>query len=222
MESISVVTPDDLDNNTVALNAGGKVGIKVYKDLILTHGVLTVDSQGRFVMKDALIALKQPSKHNIGQMNLMFANEYGSTANLRHYRLSFNFYDAPPIMKAIHLTLNRKNGGEHIEPVKWVDYNGQEVTPSGVTTQYDNDQLIINITDLDAFRSSNADLVFKHWDEFRDYDNNYSSFYYEGRQGLAGGRWDFKPTIDTSLVDYPDYVDNYDLIQGAFTFNVYG
>lgn len=226
MNNISVVTPNDLDKNTIALNVGGKVGVKIYKDLIVTHGVLTADNQGRFVMKDALVALKQPSKHNIGQMNLMYANEYGSTTKSRHYRLTFNFYNTPPVIKAISLTLNRRNGGEHIEPVKWVDYDGQEVTPNGVTTQYDNDQLIINITDLNKFRSSDADLVFKHWDEYRDYNGNYKGFYNEVQQGLDGGRWSFHPTFDTSLVDYPlaDYLDGdtYELLISAFTFDVYG
>lgn len=221
MNSISVITLGDLDNDTIALNVGGKVGVKIYKDLILTHGVLMVDNQGRFVMKDALVALKQPSKRNIGQMNITTADEYGSTTNSRHYRLSFNFYNAQPVIKAISLTLNRWNGGEHIEPVKWVDYEGQEVTPNGVTTQYDSDQLIINITDLNEFRNSNADLVFKHWDELRDYDSTYSGFSSEVCQGLDGGRWSFNPTVDTSLVDYPDYMDHYQLIQDAFTFNVY-
>lgn len=206
---------------TVTADGNGLVAVKIYKDLIVTHGVLTVDNQGRFVTKDALVALKQPSKRNIGQMNLMTADEYGSTTNSRHYRLSFNFYNAQPVIKAISLTLNRWNGGEHIEPVKWVDYDGQEVTPNGVTTQYDNDQLIINITDLNEFRNSNADLVFKHWDEYRDYDGNYSSFYDEVRQGLDSGRWSFNPTVDTSLVDYPDS-DTYELLNSAFTFNVYG
>ena len=221
MKDIKVITPEDLDNKTVVVDGNGRVAVKIYKDLIVTHGVLTVDSQGRFVMKDALVALKQPSKRNIGQMNLMPADEYGSTANSRHYRLSFNFYSVPPIIKAINLTLNRWNSGEHIEPVKWVDYAGQEVTPSGVTTQYYNDQLFIYITDLNEFRSSNADLVFKHWDEFSDYDSNYSGFYNEVRQGLDGGRWDFNPKVDTSLVDYPDS-DTYELLGNAFTFNVYG
>lgn len=221
MVDVRVVTVSDLDNNTIALNVGGKVGVKIYKDLIVTNGVLTVDSQGRFVMKDALVALKQPSKRNIGQMNLTTADEYGSTTNSRHYRLSFNFYNAQPVIKAISLTLNRSNGGEHIEPVKWVDYDGQEVTPSGVTTKYDNDQLIINITDLNEFHNSSADLVFKHWDESRDYDSNYNGFYGEVQQGLNGGRWIFDPTIDTSLVDYPDS-DTYDLLTNAFTFSVYG
>lgn len=219
MVDVRVVTVSDLDNNTIALNVGGKVGVKIYKDLIVTHGVLTVDNQGRFVMKDALVALKQPSKRNIGQVNLSTADEYGSTPNSRHYRLSFNFYNAQPVIKAISLTLNPWNGGEHIEPVKWVDYDGQEVTPSGVTTKYDNDQLIINITDLNEFHNSSADLVFKHWDESRDYDSTYNGFYGEVQQGLNGGRWIFDPTIDTSLVDYPDS-DTYDLLTSAFTFSV--
>ena len=222
MKDVKVITPKDLGDGIVWNNQTKKYeAVKIYKDLIVTHGVLTVDSQGRFVAKDALVALKQPSKRNIGQMNLMSADEYGSTANSRHYRLTFNFYNAQPIIKAISLTLNRWNGGEHIEPVKWVDYAGQEVTPSGVTTKYVNDQLIINITDLNKFRNSNADLVFKHWDEYRDYNSNYNGFYDEVRQGLDGGRWSFDPTVDTSLVDYPDS-DTYELINSAFTFNVYG
>ena len=222
MKDVKVVTPKDLGDGIVWNNQTQKYeAIKIYKDLIVTHGVLTVDSQGRFVAKDALVALKQPSKRYIGHMNLMSADGYGRTANSRHYRLSFNFYNAQPIIKAISLTLNRGNGGEHIEPVKWVDYADQEVTPSGVTTTYDNDQLIINITDLNKFHNSSADLVFKHWDDYRDYDSTYNSFYDEVRQGLNGGRWSFDPTVDTSLVDYPDS-DTYDLVNSAFTFNVYG
>lgn len=221
MKDVKVITPEDLDNKTVVVDGNGLVAVKIYKDLIVTHGVLTVDSRGRFVMKDALVALKQPSKRNIGQMNLMPADEYGSTAKSRHYILSFNFHNAQPIIKAIRLTLNCLNGGEHIEPVKWVDYGGQEITPSGVTTRYANDQLTINITDLNAFRRSNANLVFKHWDEFSDYASTHSNFYSEVLQGLDGERWSFNPTVDTSLVDYPDS-DIYDLLGIAFTFNVYG
>lgn len=223
MKDVKVITPKDLGDGIVWNDQTQKYeAIKIYKDLIVTHGILTVDSQGRFVMQDALVALKQPSKRYIGHMNLMSADEYGRTATSRHYRLLFNFYNAPPIIKAISLTLNRGNGGEHIEPVKWVDYADQEVTPSGVTAEYDNDQLIINITDLNKFRNSNvADLVFKHWDEYRDYDITYNGFYDEVLQGLNGGRWSFDPTVDTSLVDYPDS-DTYELINNAFTFNVYG
>lgn len=221
MKDVRIITSDDLDNKTVVVDGNGLVAVKIYKDLIITHGVLTVDTQGRFVMKDALVAMKQPSKRNIGQMNIMFADAYGSTATSRHYRLSFNFYNAQPVIKAILLTLRRFNGEEHIEPVKWVDYGGQEVTPSGVTTQYNNDQLIINITDLSAFRNSNAQLVFKHWDDSRDYDSNYSEFYSEVRQGLNGRRWGFSPTVDTSLVDYSDS-ETSELLESAFTFDVYG
>ena len=154
-------------------------------------------------------------------MNLWSADEYGRTANSRHYILSFNFSNAQPIIKTISLTLNRFGGGEHIEPVKWVDFDGQEVTPNGVTTRYDNDQLTINITDLNAFRLSSADLLFKHWDEFSAYDSTHSNFYSEVRQGLDGERWSFDPTVDTSLVDYPNS-NIYDLLENAFTFDVYG
>lgn len=211
----------NLDKKTVVVDDNGLVAVKIYKDLIITHGVLTVDSQGRFVMKDALVALKQPSKHNIGQMNLITADAYGSTAKSRHYILSFNFFNARPIIKTISLTLVSWSGGEHIEPVKWVDYDGQEVTPNGVTTRYANDQLTINITDLNAFRRSDANLLFKHWDEFSDYASTHSNFYSEVRQGLDGGRWIFNPTVDTSLVDYPNS-NIHDLLEIAFTFNVYG
>ena len=221
MADVKVITPKDLDNKTVVVDGKGRVAVKIYKDLIITRGVLTVDSQGRFVMQDALVALKQPSKRNIGQMNLMTADGYGRTAKSRHYILSFNFSNAQPIIKTISLTLNRFNGGEHIEPVKWVDYDGQEVTPNGVTTRYANDQLTINITDLTAFRHSSADLVFKHWDEYSDYDSTHSNFYNEVRQGLDGGRWSFSPTVDTSLVDYPNSNIS-ELLDIAFTFDVYG
>ena len=221
MVDVRVLTPADLDKKTVVVDGNGLVAVKIYKDLIVTHGVLTVDSQGRFVMQDALVALKQPSKRNIGQMNLVYADEYGSTANSRHYILLFNFLNAQPIIKTISLTLIRWGGGEHIEPVKWVDYDGQEVTPNGVTTRYANDQLTIDITDLNAFRRSNANLLLKHWDEFSDYDSTHSNFHSEVLQGLDGGRWSFNPTVDTSLVDYPDS-DIYDLLETAFTFDVYG
>ena len=221
MKDVKVITPADLDNKTVVVDGNGRVAVKIYKDLIITHGVLTVDSQGRFVMKDALVALKQPSKRNIGQMNLVPADEYGRTAKSRHYILLFNFHNAQPIVKTISLTLNRWSGGEHIEPIKWVDYDGQEVTPNGVTTRYANGQLTINITDLTAFRISNANLLFKHWDEFSDYDSTHSNFYSEVLQGLDGGRWSFDPTVDTSLVDYPNS-NIYELLETALTFNVYG
>lgn len=225
MNSISVITLGDLDNDTIALNVGGKVGVKIYKDLILTHGVLTVDNQGRFVIQDALVALKQPSKRNIGQMNLMSADEYGSTTNSRHYRLSFNFYNVPSVLTGMQLALQRHNGNEVIAPVKWMDYDGNDTTaPQGVTLDTSNGQITFNINNMPLFLGEASDkyLVFKHSDPSANYDTDYAGFYDEVRMGLNGTRWYFSPTVSYNAVDYPDYVDHYDLIQGAFTFNVYG
>lgn len=225
MNSISVVTLNDLDNVTVALNTGGKVAVKIYKDLILTHGVLTVDNQGRFVMKDALIALRPPSKHNIGQVNITTANEYGSTTNSRHYRLSFNFYTAPSILIGMQLGLQRVNGDEVIEPVKWVDYDGNDTSaPQGVTLDTSSGQTLLNISNMKLFRSDvqGKYLVIKHSDPSVNYDSIYASFYNEVRSGLNGTRWYFSPAVSYSGVDYPDYTDHYQMIQDAFTFNVYG
>lgn len=225
MKDVKVITPEDLDNKTVVVDGNGLVAVKIYKDLIVTHGVLTVDNQGRFVMKDALVALKQPSKHNIGQANITTANEYGSTTNSRHYRLSFNFYTAPSILIGMQLGLQRGNGDEVIEPVKWVDYDGNDTSaPQGVTLDTSNGQTLLIISNMKLFRNDVQDkyLVIKHSDPTLDYDSNYASFYNEVRMGLNGTRWYFSPAVSYSGVDYPDYMDHYQLIQDAFTFNVYG
>lgn len=229
-----IVAVDDLHPDSLVVRPDGKVGLRVYKDVIYTHGVLTMDDEGRLVLRDAMIALQPPTAVNLGQLNLMQASivgnlgsQYPDTTHSRHYLLAFNFHNVPKLLRGLTLWVNRVNGNESLTPIKWVDFDGTDMPPrEGVEVQEDGGSLKIKITDFQKFNASNAYLLFKHSDDTSDYESNYGSFETDVRRGPGrdSDRWRLEPDVDITKADWPKAyaTDLVDLAQRAYTFNVYG
>lgn len=234
-----IVAVDDLHPDSLVVRPDGKVGLRVYKDVIYTRGVLTMDDEGRLVLRDAMIALQPPTAINIGQTNLMRASvvsglassigsQYTDTNHERYYLLGFNFHNTPKVLRGMTLWLNYVNGSEKLTPIKWVDFvDGTDMLPpEGTEATEDNGNLKITITDFQKLNSANAYLLFKHSDDTMDYESNYGGFEDDVRRGPGrdSDRWRFEPDVDITVADWPKAyaTDLVDLAQRAYTFNVYG
>ena len=230
-----IVAVDDLHPDSLVVRPDGKVGLKVFKDVIYTHGVLAMDDEGRLVMRDALVVMQPATAVNLGQLNLMtpdligIGSQFTNTNHARYYVLSFGLTNFPRTLRGGMLWLNRVNGSETLTPVKWVEVDGSDAaTPDGVEVVEDGGSLRITIKDAVNFNSATAGkyLVFKHSDDTQDYDSAYGGFEDDVRQGLRQGsdRWRFEPDVDITKADWPKAyaTDLSDLAQRAYTFKVYG